>query len=139
MKYIFIATMVILFLIISFLFYNNVFLKNYIKNSDFKDVANIEKRQEEINLYFVSADWCPYCKKAEDPWRDFVSKYNNTLVNNRRVNCIKKKDSDTDFNKTYNIEKYPTVFIIYNKQRFDFDSSVTFESLKEFVNFVAYK
>lgn len=140
--YIIITIMTLIFIVIFLVFYNNVYLKNYVKKTEFKDVANLQEKQEDINLYYVSAKWCPYCKKADGPWSDFVNKYDKKVVNNRVVNCINIKDDDPnfeEFNKIYKIEKYPTVFIIYNNQKYDFDSSVTVESLKEFVNFVAYK
>jgi thiol-disulfide isomerase/thioredoxin len=134
--------LLVIFSFIVYYFYNNVYLNKYFKNSNFKDLANKHQPNEDINLYYISADWCPYCKKANEPWNHFVDQYNNKQVNDRIVHCIKVKDDDpqfTDLNRLYKIEKYPTVFIIYNSTKYDFDSSVTFESLKEFVNFVAYK
>ena len=137
-----IIILIAIFILIAYIFYNNVFLNKYIKNTNFKDLANTHENHEDINLYYISADWCPYCKKANAPWDHFVDQYNNKQVNERIVRCIKVKDDDpqfADLNKLYKIDKYPTVFIIYNSTKYDFDSSVTFESLKEFVNFVAHK
>lgn len=129
----------ILFIGAGYYYYYNVYLKNY-KNNKYKDVANENNRKKEIMLYFISVPWCPYCKKAEPEWETFYNQYDGKPINNVNVNCVKVSESDTNFEKIttdYKVDKYPTVFIVYDEKRIDFDAAVTHYSLEQFVQKVA--
>jgi len=135
---------VILFLGLGYYFYTRVFKKKYEQDKTFKDVANDNPRKDEIVVYFVTVPWCPYCKKALGDWNQFVGDYEGKEMNNgSRVHCIQvdEKDPNSDqfenIKEKYNIDKFPTVFILYGGKRYDFDSAVTYYALDQFVQTVA--
>lgn len=130
----------ILFIGIGIYYYFGIYLKKFEKNKKYKDIANENNRKEEINVYYISVPWCPYCKKADPEWKIFSNQYNGKNINDVNINCMNFIEGDPGFEKIiedYKIGHYPTVFIIYDSKRIDFESAVTYYSLDQFVQKVA--
>jgi len=105
----------------------------------FDDIPNTNTRSRTANITFFHVDWCPHCKTALPTWSQFSDKYNNTVVNDylivcNKVNCTDDNDSNiaTTISK-YNIESYPTIKMMIDSKQYEFDTKITFNSLKEFI------
>ena len=116
------------------------------KKNDFKDVANTnDKANNKMLVYLFTVDWCPHCVKAKPEWMAFQKEkdgktVNNCLIECKGINCTNEEDNIAkSLIAQYHIESYPTVFIIKNDIRYDFDSKVTSTSLNKFVEFVSEK
>jgi len=122
------------------------YLVNYINNKKYTDVANSESRNEGLEIYFFSADWCPHCKKAKPDWNAFQSQVDGTTLNGYTVNTISVDctNLDTDQNSAklvqqYDIKGFPTVVAIKDGKRVDYDAKVDQDSLNKFLSAVSEK
>ena len=140
-------TIVILFLI--FISLGIYILVKFVNKQDndikkFKDVANNGDAGGEIEVMMFHVDWCPYCKKALPEWYPFCDQYNNTKVNGYTIKCNREGTNCTnDENKQvktlvaeYKIESYPTIILMREGKRYDFDAKVTKSALEQFVTTV---
>jgi thiol-disulfide isomerase/thioredoxin len=100
------------------------------------DVANSALSNGEVQLYIFLADWCPHCKKAKPEWLNFKSAYDGKQINGQTLKLISVDCTDgTDpLIQKYQINGYPTAFIMNGKQRIDFDSRITEANLVKFIN-----
>ena len=105
----------------------------------FADVANSNRRNKEVSVMFFHVDWCPHCKKAMPEWNNFKKQHNNKETNGYVVKCVdidctdEKSEVQNMMNK-YNIESYPTVKMLKDKNTIDFDSKISANALDYFVN-----
>ena len=95
------------------------------------------------DILFFHTDWCPHCKKALPIWKDFVSTYDQTIINGYTINCINGAagiDCDdpksTEIIEKYNITKFPTLKLIKDDITINFDANITSENMTKFVNTV---
>ena len=119
-------------------------LKN---NKDRTNVPNASGVGGNVQIMMFTVDWCPHCKKAKDPWEDFVAGYNQKEVNGNRVICqtynvTEKKEGESGYKEylnsknmadKYNIEGFPTVKMLKHGETIDFDAKITTYSLEQFV------
>ena len=133
--YIITTVVFILFLLVGFYSYN--YYKNQVKDR-FKDVANVNRRNKEVIVYFFHVDWCPHCKKALPEWNAFMDQYDGKEVNGYIIRCMpidcteESSTVKTAMNK-YNINSFPTVKLIRDEKTIEFDSKITRTSLSSFV------
>jgi thiol-disulfide isomerase/thioredoxin len=110
--------------------------------NDFKDVANENGDASNLmKVYYFYVSWCPHCVKAEPEWKGFYDEYNGKVINGSLIqgyalNCTDESKNEA-LTKEYKIESFPTVLIVKNNVRYDFDAKVTTTALKNFVNFVS--
>ena len=106
---------------------------------EFSDVANVNTRKRTADVLFFFADWCPHCKKAKPEWEHFKEEYNGKIVNDYEINCQGidcTKDSDP---KTaaliaeHKIESYPTIIMLVDDQKIDYDAKVSKSGLEQLV------
>jgi thiol-disulfide isomerase/thioredoxin len=108
-------------------------------NKPFTDVANAEMRGNTLTIYFFFVDWCPHCKTAFPEWVKFKNQYNGTEVNGYKVDCIELNctnetpDVLTAINE-YKIEAFPTVKMLKDNKKIEFDAKITYNSLEQFLN-----
>ena len=132
--------LLVLFLIILFGLVGMYAFKWYVEpmiadpNAD--DVANANFRTGEVQVYIFTADWCPHCKKAKPEWLNFKKSYNGKDINGQTLNLIDVDctDGTNPLIQKYNINGYPTAFMLNGNQRIDFDSKITESNLVQFVN-----
>lgn len=91
------------------------------------------------DILFFYADWCPHCKQAKPEWQKFKEQYNESVVNNYKlnlidVNCTSELGESGQLIKTYNVEGFPTVKMNVNGKIVEYDAKVSKENLKLFVN-----
>ena len=137
-----IAFLILIFLLLCYFAYVRYVQPLIGVNSSFKDVAN--NGPNEIEVYFVFAEWCPYCTSSKGEWDTFSAQIkSNNIVNNYTVVCNEINCTDQDdeavklFIKNNKITSYPTVYIIKNKTRYDFDAQITNSNLNNFLTQVA--
>ena len=112
-------------------------------NKSFSDISNTKKQNNgTIKFYYFYVDWCPYCTKSK-PHYESLKTNHTTSINGKEIEYFDKDlTDDTDNNninliKKYNIDSYPTIFIIdENEKRIDFKSSATLSNLNKFINTV---
>ena len=105
----------------------------------FDDVPNANTRNKTASITIFHVDWCPHCKTALPIWKQFSEKYNKQVVNDyliscNEVNCTDDNDSNVSSAiASYNIESYPTIKIMIDSKQYEFDTKISFNSLKEFI------
>jgi thiol-disulfide isomerase/thioredoxin len=133
--------LLIIFSVASYYAYNWYYLPTKNKQNEFKDVANVNTRHTEIVIQMYTVDWCPHCKKALPEWKHFCNQYNNKVINNYVIHCAEDGidcTDDTDPDVKYlvsknKIESYPTVIMVKDNKRYDYDAKITKENLSNFV------
>jgi thiol-disulfide isomerase/thioredoxin len=111
------------------------------KTRDFKDVANANRRNPQIQIYLFWADWCPHCKKAKPEWVAFSQEYNGKIVNNYEIqttdiDCSDPNGQDPQVQNMlaeYRVNSYPTIIALKDSQVVGFDAKITKSSLDQFV------
>ena len=131
----------IIVLIIFLVLANYAYAKFYTKKqaNKYSDVANANRRNKEVQIFFFHVDWCPHCKKALPEWTTFKSQYDGQEKNGYVIRCIDLNCTDETADVTqainrYNIDSYPTVKMLKDEKTIDFDSKITSTTLEQFVN-----
>ena len=88
---------------------------------------------------FFHVDWCPHCKTALPEWENFKKQFNNKEVNGYITKCVDVDCTDENSKvqnmiSKYDIESYPTVKMVKDKNTIEFDSKITSNTLEHFVN-----
>jgi len=149
--------LVLIFTIASVIFYFRVFKKSKYntssENKSFSDISNINNKNNKnnknntmknngtIQFYYFYVEWCPYCTKSLPIYRSFKDKYNSInekQIEHYEINLTNDTDpANKNYITKYNIDSYPTIFIINeNGDRIDFKSSATLSNLDKFINSV---
>jgi len=133
--------MLIVILLILFIFAARYVYNKYITNANnkFKDVANANRQNKEVQIYFFHVDWCPHCKKALPEWNNFKKDYDGKVMNGYVVkcityNCTEETSEVTKVINDFQIDSYPTVKMVKDGQKIEFDSKITNNTLEQFVN-----
>jgi len=127
---------IILFSVVGYYGYNRIMAN---QKNKLTDVANANRRGQEVIVYFFHVDWCPHCKKALPEWNNFVSKYDKKEINGyiikcSDIDCTTETSDITEYINTYKINSYPTIKLIKGSDIIDFDSKISSSSLEKFVN-----
>lgn len=135
------------FLVIGFLtitiYSYRTYIRPTIKEKDSKNISNANRRVKFTDIIFFHTDWCPHCKKALPIWKDFVSTYDQTIVNGYTINCIngaKGIDCDdpksTEIIEKYNITQFPSLKLVKDDVTINFDANITSENMTKFIHSV---
>ena len=111
------------------------YIKSTIENLGTSDIANNNRRVSEAELLFFSADWCPHCKNAKPEWDSFKKEYDGKEMGFYKINCqsVDCTDGENELIQKYSIDGYPTVIMIKDNERVNFDAGITESSLKSFI------
>lgn len=142
--FIIIAVVIIVFLTMGIMYAKYATGEDKANLSKFKDVANQGNRSSEIEVKMFHVDWCPHCKKALPDWQSFCDSYNGQTVNGYIIRCDRAgtnctDDADPKINnmiKEYKIDSFPTVILLKDEERYDFDAKITKNALDQFVQSV---
>jgi len=112
------------------------FAKPIMDNMAADNVANANFRGGEVQIYVFFADWCPHCKKAKPEWNAFEKAFHGKEVNGYTIQCnsVDCTDGTSPLIQKYQIQGYPTMIMIKDGQRVDFDAKITEDNLTRFVN-----
>lgn len=135
-----IAVMVIIFGLLAYYAFK-WYAKPAITNESLQNVSNVNYRDQNVDVYFFYADWCPHCTKAKPQWSTFKQSYqgkdvNGYTINPIDVNCTEESGSSNTLIQKYSVNSYPTLIMIKDGNRIDFDSKITTDTLIQFVNTV---
>ena len=128
--------------VFSYIGYNayNKYYKQTQSVKEFSNVANANTRKREANVLFFFADWCPHCKKAKPEWEKFTEEYNGKVVNDYEINCkaidcteTKPHAETAALIAEYNIESYPTIIMLVNDNKIDYEAKVSKSGLEQLV------
>ena len=116
----------------------------------FTDVSNESPTGNEIEIAIYTVDWCPHCKNAKPEWGLFTGdtefeepsgylpeKVNGYNIKYLTIDCT--KDSEPEISERmqkYGIESFPTVIMVKDGKKYDFDAKVTKSNLDQFVGAV---
>jgi thiol-disulfide isomerase/thioredoxin len=111
------------------------YVKPTVENLNNDDVSNNNRRISEAQIMFFSADWCPHCKKAKPEWNDFTSEYDGKEVGFYKISCqsVDCTDGNNELIQEYSIDGYPTIILLKDNKRIDYDARITHENMKQFV------
>ena len=129
----------IIFIIVGYFAYQRFYILPK-RGKEFKDVANANRRNEEIEVYLFWADWCPHCKRAKPDWVAFQQEYNGQVVNGYDIKCVDVDCSDDKDAQVQNllgqfkVNSYPTVIAIKNTETVGFDAKISKSSLDQFID-----
>lgn len=128
----------IIFVIFAYATYY-AYITYYVNKADnkFTDVANANRRQKEVFIYFFHVNWCPHCKTALPEWNSFKSQYDGKEMNGYVLKCVdtdctSENSEVTHIINKYKIDSYPTVKMQKEGNTIDFDSKITKSSLEKF-------
>lgn len=130
----------IVFVIVGKYSYDKFFIKKQEdKKSKLSDVANANKNKIQVVIYFFHVDWCPHCKNAMKDWRQFTADYNDKVIGEYIIKCIDMNCTEETSDiagviNEYKIDSYPTVKMVKEGQKIEFDSKITYNTLEQFVN-----
>ena len=132
-KYIVSFIILIIFSIAGFFGYK-WFVQPTIENLGSDDIANDNRRVSDAKILFFYANWCPHCKKAKPDWDQFNSDYNNTdmgfyKITSEQIDCSEGTDSRI---QEYGIDGYPTIIMVKDGKRINYDARITYDNLKKF-------
>lgn len=133
-KFIIILFVVTIFLAVAFYVYNTYISPqldpDYVPNREFTDKGEDNKS----DLYFFSAEWCPYSKKAKPIWNKLKKQYDDKSINNTHLRFIEmdgeknEKDMENFENKFLNgkkIEGFPSIYMVKNDQVIEYEAKPT--------------
>ena len=111
------------------------YVKPTIENLNNDDVSNNNRRISEAQIMFFSADWCPHCKKAKPEWSNFTSEYDGKEVGFYKIRCqsVDCTDGNNELIQEYSIDGYPTIILLKDNKRINYDARITHENMKQFV------
>jgi len=113
------------------------------------DYANEKSATNTVKIHFFFADWCPHCKTAKTPWKEFCAKYNGRTINKMKIECNDQDCSNDGDGKPkrkkmmrdFKIESYPTIKAVVgnNSKVISYDAKVTVENLDKFMDTILYE
>jgi len=127
--------LMVVFIILGYFGYQ-WYAKPQMANKDMKDIANANRRDPTVEIFFFHVDWCPHCKTALPEWQKFMAQYDGHQFNGYTIKCIDLNCTDDSDPKIaslisqFGIEGYPTVKMMKNGQTISFDSKITKSSLE---------
>lgn len=133
--------LMVVFIILGYFGYQ-WYAKPQMANKEMKDIANANRRNPTVEIFFFHVDWCPHCKTAVPEWKKFMAQYDGDQYNGYTIKCIDLNctdDIDAQGNPVepahtyisqFGIEGYPTVKMMKNGQTVSFDSKITKSSLE---------
>lgn len=138
-RFIWIALVILIFIIISVLAYQYYAKKDTPQQQQFKDIANSDRRDKEVNIIFFYVDWCPHCKTSKPEWNSFKNDYDGQTINGYIVKCMDincTQDNDpkiVNYIQEFQIDGYPTIKLVNGDTKVDFQARVTKKNLESFM------
>ena len=138
--YVLVVIVLIIFVAVGKYSYDKFYVKKQEdKKTKLSDVANANKNKIQVVIYFFHVDWCPHCKNAMKDWQNFRSDYDNKVIGEYVINCIDMNCTEETSDiagviNEYKIDSYPTIKMVKEGQKIEFDSKISYNTLEQFVN-----
>ena len=121
----------ILFVLLSIRMYYKYYIEpkenNYKSNSEY-----IKAKKQQVELYFFYTTWCPHSKKAKDVLEKF-QKDNKSFKGREIIYFYIDAEEQEDLAEKFNVENYPTIYLVDNDDKIYFDANVKEPLLKNFL------
>lgn len=136
-KFILILVIIVVFLFVSIYVYKAYVVpklqNKYVDNKEYANNKNNPSKTADIFLFYT--EWCPYCKKAKPEWQQTKEKYEGTKVNNYKlvfneIDC----EANKELSEQFNIEGYPTVYMVADGKKTEMDARLDSNTLERFIN-----
>jgi thiol-disulfide isomerase/thioredoxin len=120
-----------LFVILSIRLYYKYYIEpkenNYKSNTEY-----IKSKKQQVELYFFYTTWCPHSKKAKDVLEKF-QKENKSFKGREIIYFYIDAEEQEDLAEKFNVENYPTIYLVDNDDKIYFDANVKESLLKNFL------
>ena len=111
-------------------------------NTNKANVPNGSGSGGDVRIMFFSVDWCPYCTKAKTPWNDFKIGHHQKIIRSRRIICQEYNATENNpgykeaknLIDKYEVKGYPTIIMLKDGEKIEFDAKVTTYSLEKFID-----
>ena len=111
------------------------------KNEDIYQPAD----DQNVRMYFFTADWCPHCKSAKPSIDDFDKTHNGKVINGQKLKIIRVDCTDSDepnvakMINTYSVKSFPTIKLVKDgsdgkEEIYEYEAKITNSNLEEFIN-----
>jgi thiol:disulfide interchange protein len=123
----------VLFFLVGYFGYKRFYVNG---TEQYRNVANANRRNPEIVIYFFYADWCPHCKEAKPEWVSFSTEYDQQMVNNYRVHCVMVNEADANgvtLLSQYEVDSFPTVILVKDTNTIVYDAKIKKATLESFL------
>lgn len=139
-KLLLVIIMIVIFGVAAYFAYK-WYAKPAIANKQVQNMANMNTRNQPVEIYLFYADWCPHCTKAKPEWAAFKAAYDGKEMNGHMiqcidVNCTEEGGESSKLIQKYGIDSYPTLIMNKDGNRIDFDSKITNDTLVQFTQTV---
>jgi len=126
---------VVIIFVIACIFAYKWFIKPTVESLGESDMSNNNRRSSEAQIYFFSADWCPHCKRAKPEWEKFKTAFDNKTIGTYTMKTISVDctEGDDPLIQEYSIDGYPTVVMMKDNKRINYDAKISFDNLDKFV------
>lgn len=127
---------VIIIFVVAGMFAYNWYIRPTIENLNEQDLSNANTRSGESQLYFFYADWCPHCKRAKPEWEKIVKNYDNKDFGKYKLKTIEVdcSEGDNPLIQQYGIDGYPTIIMVNNNKRINYDAKIMYDNLDKFIS-----
>ena len=145
-KFVIILFVVSIFIAVAFYVYTTYISPqmdpDYVPNREFTDMGESDGNAD---LYFFSAEWCPYSKKARPIWNNIKKQYDGRAINNVNLRFVEldgekdEKEMENFENKFLNgkkIDGFPSIYLVKNDQVIEYEAKPNAEILKQFIESV---
>ena len=137
-----IGVAVVVFVVIGvvvYYFYNTKPTTTFHANRENVPKEDTQEKTATVMLFYV--DWCPHCKTAKPVWNEMKTEYEGTMINGYKVsfveyNCTKESAETQELMDKYNIEGFPTIILLKDKQVIDYDAKPAKATMVQFLNTV---
>jgi len=94
--------------------------------------------QKQAELMFFFANWCPHCKEAKPEWFALKEAGAGKTINGyhviyTEVDCTDNSDDVQKKQSRFGIEGYPTVLLLKDNKKIDFNGKPAKANLEEFL------
>lgn len=105
------------------------------------DSNDQQSSNNDAEIMFFFADWCPHCKKAKPHWEEVKQSYSGKVVNGytmvfTEIDCSKETEEMKKITAEYEIEGYPTIKLIKDGQVIEYDAKPDKDTLEKFISTV---
>lgn len=109
------------------------------KSVAFQNVDQESFVNNEAELMFFYADWCPHCKTAKPIWEELKEENENKLINGNKllfteINCTTETPEIEDLMNKFKIESFPTIKLIKDGEIIEYDAKPQKDTINEFLN-----
>ena len=116
----------------------------YVSNKEFikqdKKSSDTKAAPESAQMFYFYTEWCPYCKTARPEWDAIKEKYNDQIINNKKLQFVEvdcESKANADLVKNHSIDGYPTIkLVLADGKTVEYDSKPSQKTLELFIHSV---